>query len=569
MQIVIPMAGDSKRFKEYGFDQPKYLIEVLGKTLLERSLSSLPLHLATKLIFIIKQEHEDQYKVSSEIESIIDKLDSERSNKELYFQETQFIFLKESTRGQTETVLKAKKYLDSSQALIIYNIDTQFEYNWEDTEYDKFIDDGLILAVKKEGQQWSFAEVGENGYVKQTAEKERISDNALVGLYHFKKASYFIEAAEDQINNNKTSKGEYYVAPIYNYLIQKQRNFVLDFVDSFIPLGTPEEVFDFIRSQSKMTKPRSFNTISIENQTVVKSSKNKFKMGAEFAWLKRINHHHFLKKYIPVPISLGVISIRMEQIPMPSLSEIFLYQQLTHIQIKTIFDKLFDVLVDFRSFCNPIPLEGVHDLDGFWSKMYVEKTEVRVKQIFQLEHFKGFPFEFKVNGNKVEMIETMPFVKQLSDDIIPAYFHGDYCLPNILYSLEYDVVKLIDPRGELVGDQRYDLAKLRHSFSGYDLIINDYYELKEINEKEFEYTIFWNHNFNKKNLSILDQMIVNDTSLKVWRQIIIIEALLFLTMIPLHNEDPKRQKMFYILAMEKFTNILNTDEQLRTFLNEL
>lgn len=558
MQIVIPMAGDSKRFKEYGFDQPKYLIEVLGKTLLERSLSSLPLHLATKLIFIYKKEHEEKYKVSSQIKNIVCKLFN-LINCEV--PEIHSVLLDKATRGQAETVLMAKDKLDLEDELIIFNADTQFEYDWSKIDIDPIDDgvtDGLILAVKKEGEQWSFAKRGRNGYVERTTEKERISDNALVGFYHFCEAKDFLESAEARIKMNFLSKGEFYVAPLYNDLIKRRKNFILDIVDSFTPLGTPEEVFDYIKSQSKPTKPRSFNAITIENQTVVKSSKNKFKMGGEYAWLEQMNQHFFLKKYVPAPISLGAVSIKMEQVAAPSLSEIFLYENLTNIQIKKIFDKLFQILVDFRSFCNPPPAAYTEQIVDFYERIYFNKTCERIEQMGKQEIIPtGLGFgSFKVNGKIVNSLSTATIpLKEIKNGLIPAYFHGDYCLPNILYSLEYDVAKLIDPRGELVGDQRYDLAKLRHSFSGYDLIINDYYELKEINDKEFEYTIFWNHNFNKQTSYLFDGMIINYTSLETFRQILIIEALLFLTMIPLHDEDPKRQKMFYILAMEKLNNL--------------
>ena len=91
------MAGEGKRFIDAGYKIPKYLIKVKDKTLFEWSLNSLPLELAEKVIFILLDEHEKKHKVSKYIDSIF----SDYINIE-------YLFLKEQTRGQTETVFKAK-----------------------------------------------------------------------------------------------------------------------------------------------------------------------------------------------------------------------------------------------------------------------------------------------------------------------------------------------------------------------------------------------------------------------------------------------------------------------------
>ena len=53
MNIVIPMAGLGTRFSSEGFDVPKPLIEVGGKTLIEHSIDSLNLN--GRYIFITRK----------------------------------------------------------------------------------------------------------------------------------------------------------------------------------------------------------------------------------------------------------------------------------------------------------------------------------------------------------------------------------------------------------------------------------------------------------------------------------------------------------------------------------
>jgi len=63
--------------------------------------------------------------------------------------------------------------------------------------------------------------------------------------------------------------------------------------------------------------------------------------------------------------------------------------------------------------------------------------------------------------------------------------HGDLCFCNILYDINSQAIKLLDPKGSfgkigIYGDIKYDIAKLKHYVHGkYDFIINDLFHLKK------------------------------------------------------------------------------------------
>lgn len=235
MTFVFPMAGKGQRFIDAGYDLPKYLVKVNDKTLLQYSIESLPLEIADQIVFIALKEHEEKFLLSNRLKSILGN-----HNFTLFL-------LDELTRGQAETVLKARHYINSESDLVIYNIDTCFkshtlkELLLSDNKYD-----GVIGCFHDTNPHWSFASLdSDNRFVIATAEKEPISTNALTGLYHFTKASDFFEVASHHVYNNLTFKNEFYIAPMYNDLIKKQKHFVLDQVDYLIPLGTPEEVKRF------------------------------------------------------------------------------------------------------------------------------------------------------------------------------------------------------------------------------------------------------------------------------------------------------------------------------------
>ncbi len=234
--FVIPMAGEGSRFKKDGFKIPKYMIKSNQKTLFEYSMESLPIELADKLIFVCLKEHE-KFSVSSFIK---DRVVPNNIN---------IVFLSKVTKGQAETVYKAKQFINDYDELLIYNIDTFFHSNrLREILLDKNLKkDGVLGAFIDESKddKWSFAKINKNKCVTKTTEKKKISNFALTGMYHFTKAGDFLNTAKTWIENGEMVKNEYYIAPMYNDLIKQGRQYVLDIADEFIPLGTPKDVKNF------------------------------------------------------------------------------------------------------------------------------------------------------------------------------------------------------------------------------------------------------------------------------------------------------------------------------------
>ena len=237
MKFVIPMAGKSSRFFRAGFKIPKYLIEIKGKTLLEYSLESLPISPNDEVIFIALYDHELEFNITKIIKT---KFENKR---------IRIILIREETRGQSETVMFARKYVPELEDLVIFNIDTSFlsESLGEKLQVSDKKCDGILGSFynSSEEDHWSFAVLDKKGKVTKVAEKEKISNYALTGLYHFSKSKDFFEVAESNIRKNKLFKNEFYIAPLYNDLILNGKVFELDIVDKFYPLGTPKEVSTF------------------------------------------------------------------------------------------------------------------------------------------------------------------------------------------------------------------------------------------------------------------------------------------------------------------------------------
>jgi capsule biosynthesis phosphatase len=235
--IVIPMAGEGKRFKENGVLEPKFMIKVKDKTLFEWSMDSLPLNISKKIIFVCLEEHEKKINVSKFIKNIMAK---KYSNCKY-----ELVYLKETTRGQLETVLHTKHLVRPNNILIIYNIDTHFISTRLKSKILTMKNrniDGLLGCFESDNDNLSYIELDDKGFVKKVKEKEKISQNASTGLYIFSDAEQFFQAGEEMIKKNIKVKDEFYVSEIYNILLETGGIFEIDIADEFIPLGTPDDI---------------------------------------------------------------------------------------------------------------------------------------------------------------------------------------------------------------------------------------------------------------------------------------------------------------------------------------
>ena len=90
--------------------------------------------------------------------------------------------------------------------------------------------------------KWSYAKVVDDKVVS-TREKVPISNLATVGLYYFSKGRYLVSAAVDMIvANDRHTNGEFYVCPVFNYMIKRGivvRNYTIE-NSEWLSLGTPE-----------------------------------------------------------------------------------------------------------------------------------------------------------------------------------------------------------------------------------------------------------------------------------------------------------------------------------------
>jgi hypothetical protein len=153
----------------------------------------------------------------------------------------------ETTDGQATTVMAAAPLVtDADAALLIYNIDTHVRPGALDARHVR--GDGWLPCFPGQGSAWSFARADEEGRVVDVCEKQRISDDATVGLYWFGSFDRYRELYDCSLRQvGGTHAVERYVAPLYNLLLSGGGEVFLHRLpaEAVVPLGTPDEVAAF------------------------------------------------------------------------------------------------------------------------------------------------------------------------------------------------------------------------------------------------------------------------------------------------------------------------------------
>tara|TARA_B100000519_G_scaffold203115_1_gene224190 strand:+ start:4080 stop:4817 length:738 start_codon:yes stop_codon:yes gene_type:complete len=242
LNIVIPMAGAGSRFSKVGYTEPKPLILINGKPMIQLVIENLTPKINHRFIFICQKAHVNQYGLKEKLSTWAPKCE--------------ILEIDALTEGAACTVLTAKSFIDNDSPLMIANSD-----QFIDIDINKYLNvfeditlDGLIMTMHASDPKWSFVDLDNHDYVTRVVEKEVISNEATVGIYNFREGQNFVKSAEKMISNNERVNGEFYVAPVYNNFIgngSKVRVYNIGSLGAgMYGLGTPEDLTLFLANFS-------------------------------------------------------------------------------------------------------------------------------------------------------------------------------------------------------------------------------------------------------------------------------------------------------------------------------
>jgi len=240
MKIVIPMAGSGQRFIDTGYKDPKPLIKVNGKRIIEYILDMFDD--TDEFIFICNEKHIQNTNMSEVLMSL--KPNCKKT----------ILTMKDHKLGPVHTVMESLDLIDDEEEVIVSYCDNP--HIWDREDFNKFLKeknpDGCILTHtgvhphSLNTTKMAFLKVDGDKLV-EIKEKSCYTDNHLnehasTGVYYFKHGKYIKKYFSEMIKHNIHYNGEYYVTLVYNLLV-KDNLFVSYYDTPFVMVfGTPEEV---------------------------------------------------------------------------------------------------------------------------------------------------------------------------------------------------------------------------------------------------------------------------------------------------------------------------------------
>ncbi|MGJ7914621.1 phosphotransferase [Massilia sp. LXY-6] len=391
-------------------------------------------------------------------------------------------------------------------------------------------------------------------YVWEVEEKDSYSEFVWCGYFAFSDSSTFLsflKAPEARFSHAVRE---------YDNLIALQRTEVQGWHD-FGHVNT------YFQSRARLTTERAFNELSITDGCVRKTGTPHEKIEAELQWFQELPTE--LKIYTPQLIDGGGKGGQpyyiLEYLPLPPLNEVFVHGKNPAFY----WDKIFGLCSNFLKQCVQVELtsEQIARVHGDALALITDKTWQRLDRFIDLTDHPGLDTPSIINGVAV------PGLRKISKDcqehlqnqgVFAGIMHGDFCLSNILFDSRSDRIKVIDPRGlnaasekTQFGDLRYDLAKLSHSILGlYDFIIAGAFELKcEISLKlcKFDLQIHIDERTRQIQEVFEARRFIGGLSPV---DVMPLTILLFLSMLPLHNDDQRRQHALLANALRLYATFM-------------
>ena len=257
MKLIIPMAGKGKRMRPHTLTTPKPLIKIAGKSIVHHLIYEIKDVLAEpidEINFVIGRFGE---RIERELEALAEEVGAKP-----------VISYQDEPLGTAHAIYSAKESLKGN--VIIAFSDTLFKANFK----LKTNSDGIIWTKKVEDPS-SFGVVrkDKNDYVDGFFEKPSsfISDEAIIGVYYFKKGEDLRREIKYLLDNNIRENSEFQLTDALENLRKKDNRFTTSVVDRWFDCGNKDATVDTNREMLKYINSKNLKGEGIveENSIII------------------------------------------------------------------------------------------------------------------------------------------------------------------------------------------------------------------------------------------------------------------------------------------------------------
>lgn len=491
----------------------------------------------------------EDIKKDAEIVVVLPQNSPELNSKYLDGFHVRSIHLSES-QNIGQTILAALSGLDPEQTVVVHMADTLVS----PLELSSVETNALYVQLRSDTYRWTSVLVDEAGVVRVVTDRDHLSagieSTVCVGVFLLSKGLQFSTHLESALAEPKLTMDPFFLA-IENY--SNQHAMELKHIPSWHDFGHLDSYYE---SRLNFQNLRHFNTLTYDagRGLVTKRSNNVEAYRHQIRWFKQVPDE--LACFLPRIYESDdgeAPYITMELLSLPTVSDLFLNKRLDVGAWNYVVQKISLIQTVFQKYRFRCSIGR-----QIATEIYVKKTKSRIEQFFEQQQ-DARNFWIRRSGTKFSLNEVVTTLASYAerngllelDTLSPI--HGDMCFSNLMYDPRSRHIKLIDPRGEfgvpgIYGDLRYDKAKLMHSYEGgYDFIVTNRFDVSVSSVGEIT-SVIERSEYHNQVEKIFNKRIFEN--LQDRKQCDAIQALLFLSMLPLHCDHPERQLAMLYLGLD-------------------
>lgn len=261
LNVLIPMAGQGKRFRQAGYDTYKPFLPIFGKPMIQYVLDAFPEHV-TKRILADRSLLTDQ---------------------QLAFLEDQpdvvVHFIPSHSLGPAYSIYQARAELPLDEAFFIAYCD--IFWTWDFAEVEKLLDhDGVVYTRQRfhphlVGNNYSaFCKPTPNDptRLEEIREKGSFTDDWMneplsIGCFYVRDGHAMMNAIGGMIEEDRRVSNEFFPSLLFNDLVTAGQDVRLQDVDFFVHWGVPDQLEDlrtWVHSSRRLIEtPTTFESASV------------------------------------------------------------------------------------------------------------------------------------------------------------------------------------------------------------------------------------------------------------------------------------------------------------------
>ncbi|MRG85058.1 hypothetical protein [Salinibacillus xinjiangensis] len=300
---------------------------------------------------------------------------------------------------------------------------------------------------------------------------------------------------------------------------------------------------------------RFFNSLKGDEYSVVKTSVNIQKIKKEY------HFYHLLpdsmKPWFVMPYNYEEnehsASYTMERFHMTDMAIRWIHGSVSLAEMNRFLSKVFYFVTNRHETSIP---KG--EYKAIADDLYLHKLDQRVEELKEHDKYSEIEPYIQAGTDYSSIDDIVSEYKSLYNEIASGVSvgksvigHGDLCFSNMLYNKELSLLRLIDPKGaleekELWTNPYYDIAKLSHSICGkYDFFNSGMYDITLNENCHFALSIDFD---NKEYIELFKKHLAKHGF--DYQLVRLYESSLFLSMLPLHMDNPQKVFGFILNAIE-------------------